>query len=52
MILLCLISLTGLILRFWKLGFGLPEIIFGDEGLYVYYALNRGGGYFGESREN
>lgn len=40
-----LISILGMILRFWKIGFGLPHVIFGDEGLYVYFALNMGGGF-------
>ncbi len=40
-----LISILGMVLRFWKIGFGLPHVIFGDEGLYVYFALNMGGGF-------
>jgi hypothetical protein len=41
-----LLALTaaGFALRLWKLSYGLPHIIFSDEGHHIYWALNMGGG--------
>lgn len=41
-----LVTLAGLALRLWKLSYGLPHIIFSDEGHHIYWALNMGGGDF------
>lgn len=39
-----LLTLIGAVLRFWKIGFGLPYIFYSDEALVTYIALNMGGG--------
>lgn len=37
-------TFAGLIIRLWKMGYGLPDLNHVDEGMYVYRALNMGGG--------
>ena len=37
-------TIVGACLRFWKLDYGLPHILFIDEGQKIYLALNMGGG--------
>ncbi|MBI4549654.1 MAG: glycosyltransferase family 39 protein [Candidatus Omnitrophica bacterium] len=41
---LAFLILAGLALRLWRLPYGLPHIIFSDEGHHIYWALNMGGG--------
>lgn len=42
--LITFLTLIAAFVRFWEIGYGLPHFIFGDEGLYIYFALNMGGG--------
>src|SRR3989338_8824273 len=39
-----LLTLIGFLIRIWKIGYGLPDLNYVDEGRYVYQALNLGGG--------
>lgn len=39
-----LLTLVGFVIRIWKIGYGLPDLNYVDEGRYVYQALNLGGG--------
>ncbi len=43
---LALLTVVGLALRFWKIGAGLPSAYFGDEGHYIYFAMNMPGSHF------
>ena len=38
-----ILTLVGLVIRFWKMDHGLPHFFYSDEGIFIYQALNMGG---------